>query len=98
MSAHLVDGGQLYRALRGQLLGEVQAHRIGALRGGVVGETHALNLSACRRQLQALRRAWRQAKAAASWAAWAQRVGQKAPTRHLAYLGPLRPVALEVCQ
>lgn len=75
MSAHQVDGGQLYRALRRQLLGEVQAHRVGALRGGLVGETHALNLSACRRQLQALRQAWRQAAQAAAWGAWVQRRG-----------------------
>ena len=72
------DATDLYRRLRGDLLRATAHHRTRAAHPGFATDVHRTHLDVCRRQLGALRQAWRRTSGAARWNAYATERGRSA--------------------
>jgi hypothetical protein len=57
----------LYRQLRGDLLRAATRHRRAVCHPDLLTDVHRSHLDVCRRQLGALRQAWRRTREAAEW-------------------------------
>lgn len=72
------DATALYRRLRGDLLRATQHHRRAGRPAGFATDIHLTHLEVCRRQLGALRQAYRRTRNAARWNAYAQARARRA--------------------
>ena len=73
------ESHDLYRRLRDDLLRATTHHRVRAAHPGYASDIHRTHLEVCRRQLGALRQAYRRTHQAARWNAYAhEREGLRA--------------------
>lgn len=66
------ESRDLYRRLRDDLLRATRHHRTRAAHPGFATDIHRTHLDVCRRQLGALRQAYRRTRNAARWNAYAR--------------------------